>query len=358
MEIIIQKTAGDYQKFSKYYFFSRKLYARLFFILLLAIVISGYSKSVYLTNYLLSFVIISMALFLIFFVLPYFIYRVRLHKALKTKTGILEKSKITLTDFGIKIESDSYSIFWTWEAIKWIENRPDYIFIHPKKKRTCLIIPKLFFNPSNESNIFYEKVQINVLKTKGSSKVKNGGHLYYWGLVGFLPNFGVIAGAILLYKGVYTYKNKKLITIGIADILFTIIFWIGFTYQMNHGSWFNDVNAKLAQTEVNSIVKDIEFFKMKNGNYPDSLVQVEKNGQSIFINDPFLQATDNKMKGDFHYKRIRNKYTLFSVGADRSPNTVDDIYPTVTLGDTLKFGLIKQDSIMSGDNIIEKHKIK
>ncbi len=342
MEVIIQKTKEDYQNFCKYYCFHRKLNQKLFTILLIALIFSADKDSFVLTNYLIKFAIISTSLALVYFIIPYFISIFRLNKALKTKRYSLGKTKITTTDSGINIESESFKALWTWETIKFIEISTDYIFLPLQNNKSSLIIPKTFFHSESEANTFFETIQSELLKAKGLLKIKSGRHLYYWGLIGLLPNFGAIAGLILLYKGLFNYKDKKLVIIGIADILFTILFWLVFTYEMNNGSGFADSDAKFAQTQVNVLVKNIEFWKIQNGSYPDNIKQIENLEQFIWVNDPFLKTNSDDAKNFFHYYKIRDKYTLFSVGKDRLANTSDDIYPTITQGDTIKFGFVKK----------------
>ena len=50
---------------------------------------------------------------------------------------------------------------------------------------------------------------------------------------------------------------------------------------------------------------------------------------------------DKNIKVNFEYKKIGNKYTLFSVGIDGIPNTADDIYPNIFDSDSSKFGFMK-----------------
>ena len=81
---------------------------------------------------------------------------------------------------------------------------------------------------------------------------------------------------------------------------------------------------------------------IQNGSYPDNLNQIENLEGFIWVNDPFLNTTPDDPKGYFHYKRMDDKYTLYSVGKDKIASTGDDIYPTITKDDTIKFGLIKK----------------
>ncbi len=87
--------------------------------------------------------------------------------------------------------------------------------------------------------------------------------------------------------------------------------------------------------EMNSIVKEIEFYKIEHGTYPDSLKQLNAKNEFLDIYDP-VQGDNNAI---FNYHRIGNKYTLFSSGLDQVPGTADDIYPSIKI-DTSKIGLI------------------
>ena len=97
----------------------------------------------------------------------------------------------------------------------------------------------------------------------------------------------------------------------------------------------------VSQRFLNSLVKDIEFYKTINGTYPDSLEQLTENNEIAYIHDPLLFQPGTK-NTKFNYQKIGNRYTLFSSGVDRIPNTSDDIYPNIFISDSSKFGLIKK----------------
>jgi hypothetical protein len=177
---------------------------------------------------------------------------------------------------------------------------------------------------------------MNSISNDQNKKLKR---LYWWGLLGIIPNFGFVGGVVLLYKGLITYKDKKLILIALGCVSFTPLFW----YGILHSSLFKDAQVIMAQNMVNSIVPDIEFYKTQNNVYPDSLLQTAAKNKMIIYFDPLLPDSIGSAKqGMLHYKRIRDKYTLFSVGKDGIAGTSDDIYPTITKGDTIKFGFVKK----------------
>jgi hypothetical protein len=86
------------------------------------------------------------------------------------------------------------------------------------------VIPTDAFPTENEAINFLGVLKNGILKVRGQSTERKIHNLYYWGLIGLIPNFGAVAGVILTVKG-FNYKDKKLIAIGIACILFTVAFW-------------------------------------------------------------------------------------------------------------------------------------
>ena len=80
---------------------------------------------------------------------------------------------------------------------------------------------------------------------------------------------------------------------------------------------------------------------MQTEKYPDSLQQVVTDSKTISPYDPMIKNAKDRKTCLYHYKKIGDKYTLFSVGLDGIGGTADDIYPTTAMNDTTKFGLIK-----------------
>ncbi len=80
-----------------------------------------------------------------------------------------------------------------------------------------------------------------------------------------------------------------------------------------------------SQVLLNSLIKDIEYYKTQNGKYPDSLKQLESPKTFVFIDDPI----QSKAGTNYNYKNLGNKYLLFSSGSDQTQNTVDDLYPQI-----------------------------
>ena len=151
---------------------------------------------------------------------------------------------------------------------------------------------------------------------------------YLLGLLGIIPLVGFFVGLGLLLYGIVKYKDRKLIVIGISCMLFTIIvysslFYFGFKSNIGKKGW-----AQLSQMELNSLVKYVEYFKIENGHYPDSLQQLVSKDEFVSISDP-LRSVELKKNANYNYKNLGSKYLLYSCGIDGIANTKDDIYPKV-----------------------------
>ena len=166
-------------------------------------------------------------------------------------------------------------------------------------------------------------------------------HLYGRGWLGLIPLVGGFVGIGLIILGIFKYRDKKLILIGTCALLFTIAIYGSMFYYIEYSDDGGKQMIPISQRYLNSLIKDLEFYKTKNGSYPDSLEELNKNNGMAFIYDPLLSRRFGAKDIKFNYQKIGNKYTLFSSGVDRTPNTNDDIYPMIFISDSSKFGLIK-----------------
>lgn len=149
---------------------------------------------------------------------------------------------------------------------------------------------------------------------------------YLMGLLGFIPLVGFFVGVVLIILGITQYKDKKLTLIGLGGILFTVIvyssiYYIGVVSDLGKDSW-----GQVSQIHLNRLIKNVEYYKIENGKYPDSLQQLESENEVVFIQD-LTQGVNEKQQKYFNYENLGDKFLLFSSGNDRKPNTNDDIYP-------------------------------
>jgi hypothetical protein len=294
---------------------------------------------------LLLAVIISIYVFL-----PYLIAVSKLKKIIAINNKPIEERKIKLTDEGIEITSLNGDIQLSkYYSINRMGINDDCIYIGFFNNK-YYIIPIRSFSAGSDAANFYGLMQKEWLKINPANKIKPNSiveiapitpkYLYFLGLLGLIPMVGGIVGIVLVLLGIIAYKDKILILIGSVCILLTLCFFAILGQNLN-SNIRSGLTKNMAQSQLNELVKEIEFHKMQYGVYPDSLQQVSKGNNFIFIYDPMVTVNHGRKGIPYHYRKIGNKYTLYSVGIDGRPFTDDDIYPSTGMDDTTKFGLIK-----------------
>lgn len=163
---------------------------------------------------------------------------------------------------------------------------------------------------------------------------------YLLGLLCLIPLVGAFVGLGLLLYGLLKYKDKWLSVIGAGGILWTIIVYSTLFYAGKNATVFKKGFEDISQMQLNSLVKNIEYYKLTHGQYPDKLQQLRDDDKLAPINDA-AQGMNTKGEVFYNYERIDDKYSLFSSGQDGIPNTKDDLFPQVTITDSSKIGLIK-----------------
>ena len=105
---------------------------------------------------------------------------------------------------------------------------------------------------------------------------------------------------------------------------------------------YDELRAKLAKTQVTSLVTAIEFYKTSKGNYPPTLDVLEKSLSENSLVSVY-DASDVSGSGSsryFYYKLLSNgKYHLLGLGIDGEPFTKDDIVPDVKLEKGSRIGI-------------------
>jgi hypothetical protein len=88
---------------------------------------------------------------------------------------------------------------------------------------------------------------------------------YLLGFLCLIPLVGALVGLGLLLFGLLKYKNKWLSIIGAAGIAWTIIVYSTLFYAGTHASVFKKGFEDISQMQLNSLVKNIEFYKLAHG---------------------------------------------------------------------------------------------
>lgn len=164
---------------------------------------------------------------------------------------------------------------------------------------------------------------------------------YLLGLLCLIPFVGGFVGLGLLLYGLLKYKDKWLAIIGAFGILFTVGIYSFLFYYMINGELSKKGFTEISQMQLNNLVKNIEFYKMQHGQYPERLQELQTDDKFAPINDP-IQLTRFRQNLCYNYEKVGDKYLLFSSGLDGKPNTNDDLFPEIFVTDTSKIGLIKR----------------
>lgn len=335
MQIEFQATKDDYRKFLISYFFKRTLVIRSGLIIGLSLYIGSFKQSdqpFIVSFFLLKTVIIALILFVLIVLAPYIIAKINF-KIKSRKINLTEHKTIETTSDGIIISAENENTFLNWEIIRNVGFNNGYLFVSSFTTNFYLIPSKAFLN-DRDVNIFIAEIKSNIQKVRVGNKYRKIRKLYYWGLIGFIPNFGVISGIILIVKGIQ-FKKTIIILIGLGSILFTILFWKVF-YPLIEPNGFKEIS----QMQLNALMKNVEFYKLQNGQYPDSLKQLLIDDKYATINDA-IQLDKRRNNTYYNYENLGDKYLLFSSGQDGIPNTTDDFYPIFSPNDSSKIGFIR-----------------
>ncbi|MDB5005050.1 MAG: hypothetical protein JWQ34_3275 [Mucilaginibacter sp.] len=285
----------------------------------------------------------SLLLLVLFYLLPLFIFNNKLRKLIATDPGYSEPKKWIIEEDGLRSEGVLTTAVRNWESFAKAKVNRKYISLTLIDKR-FLMVPKSSFASDTEATNFFGLIQAKIIKAQGSSNstfdassgiYKKDRPPYKLGFWGFVPLIGAIVGTALILYGIFKYKDKWLILIGVGAICFTIAVYSFFNYA-DKRNLFSEGFVDMDKGTLNSLVKEIEFYKIQNGKYPENLMQLDIKNQLINVVDPLMSYNKNNI---FNYRQIRSGYTLFSSGMDQIPNTKDDIYPTIPI-DTSKMGLI------------------
>lgn len=283
--------------------------------------------------FLLGTIITLILLFGLYFLVPYIIGRIKLNGMLKKERHIMRSRTLTITEEGLTVVSNGESNLWLWETLRDADITDGYLYILFHNNQ-FYIIPLSAFQGNDAVN-FLGILKSNIQRIRPVNKHRKVRNLYYWGLLGFIPNFGAIAGIVLIIRG-FQLNKFKLALVGVADISFTVVFWAFIFPSIPIGTGFTNVS----QSELNSLVKNIEFYRIQHGQYPDSLKQLLADDKLA----PIVDISQEKGYGKipyFNYQRVGDKYILFSSGKDGIPHTKDDLYPQIKLADSNRIGLIK-----------------
>jgi len=339
MELEFEISKTDYESFHKKLFINelrKRITTAIIFPLIIGYIFSG-QPFVWL-NFILGTIISGLLYLAIYHLIPYFISLNKLNKAISEDHGYLMKRLLSISDGGLHFETTTRNGTWRWESIASVNSDEGYVSLRFVDKSVCLI-PKTAFASDDELMNFLGIIQCEITKVRGLNNIiVKRKPTYILGLICLIPIVGLYAGIVFIIQGIFKYKDKWFILIGVFGILFTFVLYGTLFPELWNEKVRNENNVESAQNGMNNLVKDIEFYKIQHGSYPKSLYVLD----SYKIIDQ-TQVGESKSKNkNFNYKLIGDKYLLFSSGIDRIPNTSDDIYPDISVVDSSKVGYLKK----------------
>jgi hypothetical protein len=155
---------------------------------------------------------------------------------------------------------------------------------------------------------------------------------YYLSLLCLFPILGTLIGIFLLFYAIFVFRSLKLILVILLTMAGGIVLFKVDSYylkrEFDYGEDSQNGFALLARDDLDEIVRELELYKLKYNDYPDSLPQLTKDNFLLPIIDPMQRRNPSDHKHYFYYEKKGDKYQLFSAGKDGMPNTADDIYPS------------------------------
>jgi len=296
---------------------------------------------------LVALVISPVIVFSISFIVSFLIFSIRLTKLIANDEFLVKKNRLSTIEEGLLVGSGANSTIRKWESIALARSIDGFIYLVLADKK-YLVIPKRAFSSENEAVNFLWMVQRKIpsKRTFNTTKIRDftvkKKPRYYAGLIGLIPLIGTITGIVFIANGLSKYKDKWFIFIGLGGIAFNMFVFLFIFYHFNLGIKIQSAFVPYSQTQLNTVMKEVEFYKIKNGVYPDSLEQLQNDNSLSLIYDPLRNKEEVDKSCEYNYRKVGNHYYLFSSGVDGIPNTKDDFYPQIAKNDSSKFGLIRK----------------
>jgi Type II secretion system (T2SS), protein G len=350
MEITVETTNQDHLDFYKAYGFKRNWMRRGLYLLLVDLIISLYlqnTDNLVWPNYFFEIFGIGLLLFPFFFVIPYLVAKAKFKKSFENTESTPSKKIFKPFAVGVEVIEEAGSTFLKYESMKQAGKVGDYVFLM-LSNGDYYILPKWCFSSIQEIDHFLRIVNSGIfnereIESKTKFKFKS---VYFVSLLCFIPILGIFIGVLLIFLGVLHYRDKIVVIAGALGVIISISIFsylnISLTNSTLKSPEFKKALAWSAQTQLDNLIKEIEFYKLQKGAYPGSLQQLNSKGTLNSIYDPIQFENQGRKNTVYNYHKLGDKYLLFSSGIDGIPNTKDDIYPNLNNLDASKLGFIKK----------------
>lgn len=179
-------------------------------------------------------------------------------------------------------------------------------------------------------------------------KEKHGVSAFILAATSFIPLIGIFTGIACIVIAVVNKKsNSKLLGgLGFAGIMLSVILYGSLFYKISSSGGFSKGFEVHAINALTSLVRDVEYYKLQHGDYPESLDVLRETlteGEMPFPYDISGPMNGNGQQRDYYYD-ITNEgknYMLFGIGQDAIPLTSDDIYPIIDPEKDINIGWVK-----------------
>lgn len=175
-------------------------------------------------QYDFKLVLYGVVVYNLYFIVKYLLAYGEFKKLLLKGSG---KAEFSLEDFefGLVLNSISGQKNILWREVERVQRIGGNICL-------CLIddsilaIPKEQLSDGINEMEFVEIINKGILKARGTLKVPLFlKPPYFLGIVCFVPIIGVVVSLLLIFLGIFQYKNRILVVMGALGIAFTFIFY-------------------------------------------------------------------------------------------------------------------------------------
>uniref|UniRef100_UPI003D7FF935 hypothetical protein n=1 Tax=Pedobacter sp. TaxID=1411316 RepID=UPI003D7FF935 len=284
MEIEFHCTEADYKNFFKSYYLN-KLKRNIVSVILIPL-LAGYAFAgipFQFSRFMYGAMISSTIFIGIFYLIPYLISLYRLRKLIVKEPKLIEKHKIIVNESGLSGETTTGKENLKWESIVSYDYSTDFISLSLADEKVSLI-PKSAFQSYTDQINFIGLIRSSLSKTRGKVNALPGNAYrkppYLLGLLCAVPFVGAIVGLVFIYLGVTRFKDKWFTLIGVLGVAISVVVYLAPYYAGKNFFKVNDGIEKISKMQISNLVKDIEFYKIQHGVYPDSLKQLQLDDKS------------------------------------------------------------------------------
>lgn len=142
-----------------------------------------------------------------------------------------------------------------------------------------------------------------------------------------IPVVNIISGLLLMIQ--LGRRNRQALFVGALSTIIGIGYIMATGYFLVNSTVVMSAHDLMAESQLNGLVKEIEYHKSLQGHYPNALSELEiEDGVPITIYETY-RTSFNSGPVEFYYELSDDGFILFSRGADGLEFTHDDVLPPI-----------------------------